>query len=48
MRITFEIQRFTARYCLTGPLRALLWPGFLIQRITTIEPDDTQLEIALA
>ncbi|GAC1594362.1 MAG: hypothetical protein NVS3B20_18860 [Polyangiales bacterium] len=46
--ITFEIQRFTARYCLTGPLRVLLWPGFLIQKITTIEPDDDQLEIALA
>jgi len=46
--ITFEIQRFTARFCLTGPLRVLLWPGFLIQKITTIEPDDDQLEIALA
>ncbi len=46
--VTFELQRFTARYCLTGPLRALLWPGFLIQKITTIEPDDGQLEIALA
>lgn len=46
--ITFELQRFTARYCLTGPLRALLVPGFLVQRITTIEPDDDQLEIALA
>jgi uncharacterized protein YqhQ len=46
--ITFEIQRFTARYCLTGPLRVLLWPGFVIQKITTIEPDDDQLEIALA
>jgi uncharacterized protein YqhQ len=46
--ITFEIQRFTARYCLTGPLRALLVPGFLVQKITTIEPDDDQLEIALA
>lgn len=46
--ITFELQRFTARYCLTGPLRALLYPGFLVQKITTIEPDDDQLEIALA
>ncbi|MGZ3417845.1 MAG: DUF1385 domain-containing protein [Polyangiales bacterium] len=46
--ITFELQRFTARYCLTGPLRALLVPGFLVQKITTIEPDDDQLEIALA
>ena len=46
--ITFELQRFTARYCLTGPGRVLLYPGFLVQKITTIEPDDDQLEIALA
>ena len=46
--ITFELQRVFARYCTTGPLRALLWPGFLVQKITTIEPDDDQLEIALA
>jgi uncharacterized protein YqhQ len=46
--VTFEIQRIFARYCTTGPLRALLWPGFLVQKITTIEPDDDQLEIALA
>jgi uncharacterized protein YqhQ/glutaredoxin len=46
--ITYEIQRVFARYCTTGPLRALLWPGFLVQKITTIEPDDDQLEVALA
>ncbi len=46
--VTFELQRFFARYCTTGPLRALLWPGFLVQKVTTIEPDDDQLEVALA
>lgn len=46
--VTFEIQRLFARYCTTGPLRLLLWPGFLCQKITTIEPDDKQLEVALA
>ena len=46
--ITFEIQRLFARYCTTGPLRVLLWPGFLVQKITTAEPDDDQLEVALA
>jgi uncharacterized protein YqhQ len=46
--VTFEIQRVFARYCTVGPLRALLWPGFLVQKITTAEPDDAQLEIALA
>jgi uncharacterized protein YqhQ len=45
--ITFEIQRLFARYCTTGPLRALLWPGFLVQKITTAEPNDEQLEVAL-
>ena len=45
--ITFEIQRLLARYCTRGPLRVLLWPGFLVQKITTIEPDDSQLEVAL-
>lgn len=46
--VTFEIQRIFARYCTVGPLRALLWPGFLVQKITTAEPDDAQLEVALA
>ncbi len=46
--MTFELQRLFARYCTTGPLRALLWPGFLVQKITTAEPDDAQLEVALA
>ncbi|MFO0757980.1 MAG: DUF1385 domain-containing protein [Byssovorax sp.] len=45
---TYEIQRVFARYCTTGPLRALLWPGFVVQKITTAEPDDAQLEVALA
>lgn len=45
--ITFEIQRALARWG-KGPLQALLWPGFLVQKITTIEPDDHQLEVALA
>jgi uncharacterized protein YqhQ len=46
--VTFELQRFLARHVKGGPLRLLLWPGFLVQRITTIEPDDDQLEVALA
>jgi uncharacterized protein YqhQ len=45
---TFELQRLFAKYATKGPLRALLWPGFLVQRITTDEPDDAQLEVALA
>jgi uncharacterized protein YqhQ len=46
--VTFEIQRVFAKYCTTGPLRVLLYPGFLCQKISTIEPTDEQLEVALA
>lgn len=46
--LSYEIQRFTARYCTRGPLRVLLWPGFLFQKLTTREPNDEQLEIAIA
>jgi uncharacterized protein YqhQ len=46
--VAFELQRVFARYFTKGPLRVVLVPGFLVQRITTIEPDDDQLEVALA
>jgi uncharacterized protein YqhQ len=46
--VTFELQRILARYCSAGPLRVLLWPGFLVQKVTTAEPSDDQLEVALA
>jgi uncharacterized protein YqhQ len=46
--ITFELQRVFARYFIRGPLRIVLWPGFLVQKLTTAEPDDAQLEVALA
>jgi uncharacterized protein YqhQ len=46
--ITFELQRVLAKYCTTGPGQILLWPGFLVQKITTIEPDEKQLEVALS
>ncbi len=45
---SFELQRLSARFCTTGPLRVFLWPGFLFQKITTREPDDAQIEIAIA
>lgn len=45
--VSFELQRFTARYCTTGPLQFLLWPGFLFQKITTRRPTDDQLEVAI-
>lgn len=45
--VSYELQRLSARYCTKGPLRVLLWPGFVFQKITTREPDDSQIEIAI-
>lgn len=45
--VSFEFQRFTARYATKGPLQVLLLPGFLFQKISTREPDDSQIEVAI-
>jgi uncharacterized protein YqhQ len=45
--LAYEIIRFSARH-LTNPVcKVLIRPGMWLQRITTKEPDDKQLEIAI-
>lgn len=46
--IAYELQKISAKYCTQGWMRVFLLPGFLFQKITTIEPDASQLELALA
>ena len=46
--ISYELQRLSARLCTTGWRRAVLYPGFAFQKITTREPDEDQIEIAIA
>jgi uncharacterized protein YqhQ len=46
--ISYELQRLSARFCTTGWRRVVLYPGFLVQKITTRQPDDDQVEIAIA
>jgi uncharacterized protein YqhQ len=46
--ITFELQRITATNVNAAWVRPFLVPGYLVQGITTIEPDDDQLAVALA
>ena len=45
--IAYELQRFLARFVDHPLAQILLAPGFLVQRITTAEPTDDQVEIAL-
>lgn len=45
--IAYEIIRFSARHLDSAACRALIQPGLWLQRITTKEPDDAQLEVAI-
>ena len=46
--IAYEATRLSARFPRNPIVRAFTWPGLMLQHITTREPDDQQLEIALA
>ncbi|HWQ42521.1 MAG TPA: DUF1385 domain-containing protein [Desulfosporosinus sp.] len=46
--IAYEILKFSSRHLETPWLRWLIVPGLLLQKLTTQEPDDAQLEVALA
>jgi uncharacterized protein YqhQ len=45
--LAYEVIRFSARHLDNGACRMLIQPGLWLQRITTNEPDDKQLEIAI-
>ncbi len=46
--LAYEAQRASARHPNNPIVRALIFPGLMLQHITTREPDDSQLEIAIA
>jgi uncharacterized protein YqhQ len=46
--ISYEIIRFTGKYRHFGWVQVLSWPGLLLQKITTREPTEDQIEIAIA
>ena len=45
--LAYEIIRFSARHLQNPVCKVLIRPGLWLQRITTKEPDDKQLEIAI-
>ena len=44
----YEVVYFGGRHSKNGIVRAILTPGLWLQSMTTREPDDSQLEVALA
>jgi uncharacterized protein YqhQ len=45
--LAYEIIRFSARHLANPVCKVLVRPGMWLQRITTREPDDKQLEVAI-
>jgi uncharacterized protein YqhQ len=45
--LAYELIRFSARHLDNAACRAMIQPGLWLQRITTKEPDDKQLEVAI-
>ena len=47
--LSYELNRYVGR-CTTDNIftRIITYPGFLIQKITTLEPDDSMMEVAIA
>jgi uncharacterized protein YqhQ len=45
--LSYELIRLSAPRCQHGPFRLLVLPGLALQRVTTAEPSDDQLEVAI-
>jgi uncharacterized protein YqhQ len=46
--LSYEVSYFGSRHIKNRLVRAILTPGLWLQRMTTREPDDSQLEVALS
>lgn len=46
--ISYEAIRFTGKYSHSLLVQILSWPGLMLQKITTREPTDDQIEVAIA
>jgi uncharacterized protein YqhQ len=46
--ISFELIKFAGKNRRRSWVRAIMWPGLMLQKLTTREPDLTQLAVAIA
>jgi uncharacterized protein YqhQ len=46
--ISYEIIRFSGKHKEKGWVQMISWPGLMLQKITTREPTDDQIEVAVA
>jgi len=45
--LSYEFQRFTSNHLDNKIIRGLALPGLYLQKLTTKEPDEKQLEVAI-
>ncbi len=45
--LSFEVLKMSARFQGSKFFKPLVWPGLMLQRLTTRDPDDSQLEVAI-
>lgn len=46
--VSYEVLRLGGKYPNSPLVKPLIWPGLLLQKLTTREPEDDQLKVALA
>ena len=46
--LAYEAIKLSGRFAKAVWLKPLIWPGLMMQKITTKEPDDSQLEVSMA
>ncbi len=45
--ISYEFLKFAGKHAAHPVVKVLNWPGMMLQKLTTREPDDSQLEVAI-
>ena len=46
--LSYEVIKWAGKHRRKGWVRALMWPGLMLQNLTTREPDESQLAVAIA
>ena len=46
--VSYEIIRYAGKHIDHAWVKTAIWPGLCLQRLTTREPDDSQIEVAIA
>lgn len=46
--LAYEAIKLSGKYCRLWLLKPFIWPGLLLQKITTKQPDDDQLTVAMS